>query len=320
MRRNDEITADEAERLAPSHLVVSPGPGRPEEAGVVRGDRAAPSRPACRCSACASATRRSSRCSAARSAQAQQLVHGKATRRHHDGRGIFAGLPQDFPAGRYHSLAATSMPDVSRGLGDGGRRRGDGRAAPRAADRRRAVPPRVGADARTGRDIAKNFLEDAVIQQALAQLLDGHDLSRDEAREVMNTIMSRRGDAGPDRRLPRGAAAEGRDGGRDRRLRRGHARARAARAADARRPRRHRRHRRRRRQHVQHLDRGRARRRRGRRRRREARQPRGLLGDGRADVLEALGFELDHARRSGSRSRSTSSASASCSRRPTTRR
>jgi anthranilate synthase component 2 len=44
--------------------------------------------------------------------QAQQLVHGKATLVEHDGRGIFAGLPLDFLAGRYHSLAATSVPEV----------------------------------------------------------------------------------------------------------------------------------------------------------------------------------------------------------------
>jgi anthranilate synthase/aminodeoxychorismate synthase-like glutamine amidotransferase len=42
---------------------------------------------------------------------AQVLVHGKATMVAHDGRGIFAGLPEDFLAGRYHSLAATSLPD-----------------------------------------------------------------------------------------------------------------------------------------------------------------------------------------------------------------
>jgi anthranilate synthase component 2 len=39
-------------------------------------------------------------------------VHGKATIVSHDGRGIFTGLPEDFLAGRYHSLAATSIPDV----------------------------------------------------------------------------------------------------------------------------------------------------------------------------------------------------------------
>jgi anthranilate synthase component 2 len=43
---------------------------------------------------------------------ARELVHGKATTVDHDGRGIFLGLPSDFLAGRYHSLAATSVPDV----------------------------------------------------------------------------------------------------------------------------------------------------------------------------------------------------------------
>ena len=82
-----------------------------------------------------------------------------------------------------------------------------------------------------GKTIARNFLEGAVIQQALEQLLDGHDLSRDEARAVMGEIMTRRGDAGADRRLPRRAAAEGRDRRRDRRLRGGDARARARRCS-----------------------------------------------------------------------------------------
>jgi anthranilate synthase component 2 len=44
--------------------------------------------------------------------QARELVHGKATVVSHDGRGIFAGLPAELPAGRYHSLAATVVPDV----------------------------------------------------------------------------------------------------------------------------------------------------------------------------------------------------------------
>ena len=42
---------------------------------------------------------------------ARELVHGKATLVAHDGRGIFSGLPEDFLAGRYHSLAATDVPD-----------------------------------------------------------------------------------------------------------------------------------------------------------------------------------------------------------------
>src|SRR6185312_4686008 len=43
---------------------------------------------------------------------ARELVHGKATIVAHDGRGLFTGLPEDFLAGRYHSLAATSLPDA----------------------------------------------------------------------------------------------------------------------------------------------------------------------------------------------------------------
>ena len=48
-----------------------------------------------------------------------------------------------------------------------------------------------------------------MIQDALAQLLDGEDLTRDESRQVMDTIMSGRRDAGADRRIPRRPAPEG---------------------------------------------------------------------------------------------------------------
>ncbi len=44
--------------------------------------------------------------------QARALLHGKASPVHHDGRGVFAGLPDGFEAGRYHSLAAVRVPDV----------------------------------------------------------------------------------------------------------------------------------------------------------------------------------------------------------------
>ena len=43
---------------------------------------------------------------------ARRLVHGKASPVRHDGRGLFAGLPEEFDAGRYHSLAATAVPDA----------------------------------------------------------------------------------------------------------------------------------------------------------------------------------------------------------------
>jgi anthranilate synthase/aminodeoxychorismate synthase-like glutamine amidotransferase len=43
--------------------------------------------------------------------QAKALLHGKASRVHHDGTGVLAGLPEEIEAGRYHSLAATRVPD-----------------------------------------------------------------------------------------------------------------------------------------------------------------------------------------------------------------
>ena len=111
VRRNDEIDADEADRLRPSHLVVSPGPGRPAAAGATLSIIDAARLRARRRWASVSATRRSSRRSAERSGMARELVHGKATTVRNDGLGLFRGLPVEFEAGRYHSLAATTIPD-----------------------------------------------------------------------------------------------------------------------------------------------------------------------------------------------------------------
>jgi anthranilate synthase/aminodeoxychorismate synthase-like glutamine amidotransferase len=110
VRRNDEIDADEAARLAPSHLVISPGPGRPEDSGatveIVR--RLAPTTPTLGVCLGHQAIIEAF---GGEIGQARRLVHGKASAVSHDGRGIFAALPPDFPAGRYHSLAATTVPD-----------------------------------------------------------------------------------------------------------------------------------------------------------------------------------------------------------------
>ena len=111
----------------------------------------------------------------------------------HDGTGLFTGLPEPFDAGRYHSLAATRLPDelVPTAYADDGEvmavRHRD------AADRRRAVPSGVGADA--GRARARPQLPGgaAVIQELSDAVLDGHDLTRAEAREAMHEIM--RGEA-----------------------------------------------------------------------------------------------------------------------------
>jgi anthranilate synthase component II len=121
VRRNDEVDADVAERLAPSHLVVSPGPGRPGESGatvaIVR--KLAPTIPTLGVCLGHQAIVEAF---GGEIGQARQLVHGKASAVSHDGRGLFAGLPQGFPAGRYHSLAATRVPaqlEVSATTEDG---------------------------------------------------------------------------------------------------------------------------------------------------------------------------------------------------------
>jgi anthranilate synthase component 2 len=121
VRRNDELDADEAERLAPSHLVVSPGPGRPGDSGetvaIVR--RLAPTTPTLGVCLGHQAIVEAF---GGEIGQAKRLVHGKASAVSHDGRGIFTGLPQDFQAGRYHSLAATGVPaelEVSATTEDG---------------------------------------------------------------------------------------------------------------------------------------------------------------------------------------------------------
>ena len=229
--RNDEIDADEAERLAPvapRHLPRS----RP-----ARGARARRSRSSARL---APTTPTLGVCLGHQAivevfggevGYARELLHGKASPVRHDGTGLFAGLPEPFDAGRYHSLAATRLPDALEPTAYRGRRRGDGRAPPRAAGRRRPVPPRVGADAGRARARAQLPGGTAVIQagaRAAARRPRPHARrgARGDERDH-----ARRGDAGADRRLPRRAAREGRDGGRDRRLRRGDARARAARAA-----------------------------------------------------------------------------------------
>ena len=110
--RNDEITQAEAEALAPTHLVISPGPGRPEGAGV--------SCPMIRAFAgripvfgvCLGHQSIVS-VFGGRIISARELMHGKTSMVEHDGQGVFRGLPNPMEVGRYHSLAAehTSMPN-----------------------------------------------------------------------------------------------------------------------------------------------------------------------------------------------------------------
>jgi para-aminobenzoate synthetase component II len=103
VRRHDGTSHEEIERLRPSHIIISPGPCSPGEAGistdVVR--RFGPTTPilgVCLGHQCVGAAY------GAGIVRAVRPMHGKASHIHHDGRGLFAGLPNPFPAARYHSL------------------------------------------------------------------------------------------------------------------------------------------------------------------------------------------------------------------------
>ena len=103
VKRNDEITLDDIAAMRPERIVISPGPGRPEDAGisveVIR--------------RFGSDTPLLGVCLGHQSIgvafggdviRAPQLMHGKTSSVSHDGKGVFRGVPQPFTAGRYHSL------------------------------------------------------------------------------------------------------------------------------------------------------------------------------------------------------------------------
>ena len=109
--RNDAITPDEALELAPDRLVISPGPGRPEDAGVsielvrVLGPTT-PTLGVCL------GHQAIVEAFGGNVGHAKALLHGKSSVVTHDGHGVYDGLPAEIEVGRYHSLAATTVPDV----------------------------------------------------------------------------------------------------------------------------------------------------------------------------------------------------------------
>jgi anthranilate synthase/aminodeoxychorismate synthase-like glutamine amidotransferase len=113
VHRNDAITVEEALALEPSHLVISPGPGTPHDAGVsIRMIHAFTGRIPIFgvCLGHQSLVE----AFGGKVVRAARLMHGKVSPVLHDGRGLFAGVPQEFDAGRYHSLIAApdSIPSV----------------------------------------------------------------------------------------------------------------------------------------------------------------------------------------------------------------
>ena len=103
VKRNDEITLDEIAALRPERIVISPGPGRPEQAGisvdVIR--RFGPTTPLL--GVCLG-HQGIGVAFGGEVVRAPQLMHGKVSQVIHDGKGVFKGVGQPFAAGRYHSL------------------------------------------------------------------------------------------------------------------------------------------------------------------------------------------------------------------------
>lgn len=109
--RNDKITPDEIEQLAPDHILISPGPCTPNEAGIStnvvrRFSGRIPILGVCLGhQAIASAF-------GGHIERAARLMHGKTSPIHHDGKDLFRGIPSPFTATRYHSLiVAEPLPD-----------------------------------------------------------------------------------------------------------------------------------------------------------------------------------------------------------------
>jgi anthranilate synthase/aminodeoxychorismate synthase-like glutamine amidotransferase len=103
VRRNDQLTVDEVETLAPERVVISPGPCTPKEAGIsvalIR--RLAGKIPIL--GVCLG-HQSIGEAFGGNVIRAPYLMHGKTSTIHHDGKTIFEGVPQDFTATRYHSL------------------------------------------------------------------------------------------------------------------------------------------------------------------------------------------------------------------------
>ena len=104
VRRNDQMTVEEATRAAPTHIIISPGPCTPREAGIsnqVIRDLGAhiPILGVCLGHQCIGAAYGGD------IVRARHPMHGKTSPIHHSGEDVFRGLPDPFPATRYHSLA-----------------------------------------------------------------------------------------------------------------------------------------------------------------------------------------------------------------------
>ena len=110
--RNDQIDVEGIRALAPSAIVLSPGPGNPDSAGVTLAAVGEFAGKAPLFGVCLG-HQSIAQAFGAKIVHAKRLMHGKTSRVRHDGKGVFAGMPQDFAAMRYHSLVVEreTLPD-----------------------------------------------------------------------------------------------------------------------------------------------------------------------------------------------------------------
>jgi anthranilate synthase/phosphoribosyltransferase len=210
--RNDAVTLAEIDALAPTHIVISPGPGTPDDAGISLGvvERFAPSIPIL--GVCLG-HQVIGQGFGGQVVRAERLMHGKVSPVHHDGGGIFNRIPSPFDATRYHSLIVPEpLPDsleVTARTPEG-----------EVMGLRHRQYPTVGVQfhpesilTEHGHQLLKGFLEidrqgeasslpavlahqqtvlggDVMaIQETIAKAMDGQDLTEVEAESAMTQIM-----------------------------------------------------------------------------------------------------------------------------------
>jgi para-aminobenzoate synthetase component 2 len=112
VRRNDEITVADIGRVGPDAILLSPGPGTPERAGICL-DVIRECGPHLPLFGVCLGHQAFGAAYGATVTRAPELLHGKTSQVHHEGAGVLAGLPDPFTATRYHSLAvvASTLPD-----------------------------------------------------------------------------------------------------------------------------------------------------------------------------------------------------------------
>jgi len=119
--RNNRVTLEEIETLKPSHIVISPGPGAPQDAGISEKVIQAFHKTIPIFGVCLG-HQAIGEVFGGKIVRAPSLMHGKTSPIFHDSKTVFKGLPQGFPATRYHSLVVTDVPaalEVSAQTKDG---------------------------------------------------------------------------------------------------------------------------------------------------------------------------------------------------------